>query len=82
MNKNSSMILLINFKSVIFSFDVRMIEKPHYFSPKLPRAFAWDYFHKFNLLFNCLIDDMPQFLGNRFSLIEDGMEVEFEFGHN
>lgn len=80
-HENPAKILGILFHPVVLPLNLRLLEEPQYLLLERPGTLAGDDFDQGNALFDGFPDDAMQGGIDVPAVVEDVVEIEFEFGH-
>jgi len=81
MDKEPSVIFFIHFHAMVFLLDGRLLQKANHTAAQLPAPLSGnDLYHLYFFLYG-FIDYSAQLFGDGFSISEDIMKIEYQFGH-
>lgn len=80
-NKQTPEVFTVFLDSVVFLFDMFLIQKSEYVFFQLSGSFPRYDFHGFNSLFDGFVNGIFQFTTNEVSPIVDLVKVKFDFRH-
>src|SRR4051812_13290113 len=81
-DEQPSEVFAVVFDAVVAFLDVRQLKEALYLLAQLSAAFAGDYLHFLDTIFNGLFESFFQGLVNCLAVVVNIMEVDFNAGHS